>query len=186
MPSLIYNCYVVFSSFSSKCTFRFREFTRRNDICVGGGRGGWIFRTGLLHNVRVATFYFEHFFFTMRSAFRLVSYSNHISNSLRTPRTVIRAAMSSAGAILSVGARIPASVSLQIAEWSDEKSNYCGVPKKVQSGEVFKGQRVVLFGVPGAFTPTVMILFAAIFLTFCSIVSCPACQRLHRQVWAVL
>lgn len=46
---------------------------------------------------------------------------------------------------ISVGDRLPAATFLVLKD---------GSPAKMTTGEIFSGRRIVLFGVPGAFTPT--------------------------------
>jgi peroxiredoxin len=66
--------------------------------------------------------------------------------------------MSSGAESVVVGSSIPTNVKVRLAEWSDKPQDYCGVSRPVETGVIFKGRKVVLFSVPGAFTSTVSLI----------------------------
>lgn len=53
---------------------------------------------------------------------------------------------------IQVGDTLP-SVTLKYCPYDPDLSKACGIPQ-VLSTDSFKGKKVVIFGVPGAFTPT--------------------------------
>ncbi|KAJ2725827.1 peroxiredoxin type-2 [Coemansia sp. Benny D115] len=54
---------------------------------------------------------------------------------------------------IKVGDTIPNAI-LMYAPYNAENPNACSLPQQLKTHEAFKGKRVVLFAVPGAFTPT--------------------------------
>jgi hypothetical protein len=106
---------------------------------------------------------------------RLERITSHIQ---RLPaKSVTRAMSAAASSPIAVGATIPDDIKLTVADWSEKKDDYCGVPRKVNSGDIFKGKRVVLFGVPGAFTPTVRTSFFTLRIAHFDVISVPFAAR---------
>jgi len=58
--------------------------------------------------------------------------------------------------LIAVGEKIPLGIALKAVEVTTSESGeaVCGVPKVITTEELFGDKKVVLFGVPGAFTPT--------------------------------
>jgi len=58
--------------------------------------------------------------------------------------------------VIAVGEKINPNITVKVVEVSKdaEGTDVCGLPKSITTGELFGNKKVVLFGVPGAFTST--------------------------------
>eukprot|EP00026_Physarum_polycephalum_P017735 Phypoly_transcript_19062.p1 GENE.Phypoly_transcript_19062~~Phypoly_transcript_19062.p1 ORF type:complete len:202 (+),score=29.60 Phypoly_transcript_19062:103-708(+) len=58
--------------------------------------------------------------------------------------------------VIAVGDKIPSGISVKVVEVTKEANGVdtCGIPKAATTDEIFGNKRVVMFGVPGAFTGT--------------------------------
>lgn len=70
-------------------------------------------------------------------------------------KRVIRSSSTAAAVTLKPGSKLPLSINFKLAEWSDKSEDYCGIHKTVSAESIFKGKKVVLVGVPAAFSGTV-------------------------------